>query len=313
MRDYLHILENGNSDVQTFVGNSQTGGASWQVWDKPRGKSMINIQLTGKGGNGGLGVVGAVSLAAGGGGGGSGGQTSITMPLSLLPDQLFLSLGGQSQNVSLTSYVCVGAPATASPFNNVLITAFAGGNGGNALGATPGTVGAAAINASAANMPLGWKFIDSTPLAGQAGVIGAATGAGATLTIPTTGLTITGGTGGAGLGITGSSGSIGGIITGNGIFPTITPSPGGQGTTAPPSDGVNGLQPIEKLFYFYGGTGGGSTHGSATGAGLFASVGGFGGYGCGGGGNGGAFTGTTPRATGDVGLGGPAYCIITCW
>ena len=84
MRDYLHIPENGNSDVQIFVGNSQTAGGSWQVWDKPRGKSMVNIQLTGKGGNGGLGIV--ASPFPGGGGGGSGGQTSITIPLALLPD-----------------------------------------------------------------------------------------------------------------------------------------------------------------------------------------------------------------------------------
>jgi len=312
MRDYLHILENGNSDVQVFIGNSQSAGASWQVWDKPRGKSMVNIQLTGKGGNGGLGAVGANSTAAGGGGGGSGAQTSLTMPLALLPDQLFLSLAGQSQTTTLVSYICVGAPVVATPWNNVLVVAQGGGNGGNAAGATIGALGAAAGAATAATMPLGWKFTDVV-LAGLGGTAGGVSTAPGALAIPVTGQTVMGGCGGGGLPAAAATGTTGGSFTVAGVFPAQNAPAATAVATTPPGNGNNGFQPIEKLFYFYGGTGGGSTHGSATTTGLTGSIGGNGGYGCGGGGNGGSLTGTTARVAGDVGMGGSAYCIITCW
>ncbi len=312
MRDYLHVLENGNSDVQVFIGNSQSAGVSWQVWEKPRGKSMVNIQLTGKGGNGGLGAVGANSTAAGGGGGGSGAQTSLTMPLALIPDQLFISLLGQSQTTTVTSYICVHAPVAATPWNNVLAVAQGGGNGGNASGATPGAAGTAGGAATAATMPLGWKYTNIV-LGGQAGIIGGVAVNGGNLTLPVTGLTVTGGTGGGGLPAAGVNGTTGGAFTVSGIFPAQNAPAATSNAIIPPGNGNNGYQPIEKLFYYYGGTGGGSTFGTATGEGLYASVGGNGGYGCGGGGNGGALTGTPANSAGKVGLGGPAYCVITCW
>lgn len=61
---------------------------------------------------------------------------------------------------------------------------------------------------------------------------------------------------------------------------------------------------------YCGGTGGGSTHGSATGAGLVGARGGAGGRGCGGGGGGGALTGSSQ---GMFGLGGPGQVIIVSW
>lgn len=316
--DTLHIIgQSGNSDVQVFVGNSQAAGVAWQVWEKPRGKSMVNIQLFGKGGNGGLGVVAANSLAAGGGGGGSGGETSITMPLALLPDQLFLSLAGQSQTTTLASYVTVGVPVAITPWNNVLMVANGGGNGGNGAAGVGGAAGAAGAIATVATMPFGWRYADLA-LAGVVGIIGGAAVSGGAFTLPTTGQRLCGGTGGGGLPAAAAAGTTGGSYTitapTTGFPAHNSPDAVAVGTpTVPPGNGNNGYQAIQRFGYFYGGTGGGSTHGTATGAGLVGSVGGNGAYGCGGGGNGGCLTGTPVHPAGDVGLGGPALCIITCW
>jgi hypothetical protein len=312
--DLLHIPSiTGNSDVQIFYGNSQAAGVSWQTWEKPRGKSMVNIQLFGKGGNGGLGVVGANSLAGGGGGGGSGSETSIIMPLALLPDQLYLSLAGVSQTTTLASYITVGVPVAITPWNNVLMIANGGGNGGNAAAGAGGALGAAGAIATVATMPLGWRYADLA-LAGVAGIVGGAAVAGGAYTLILTGQRLCGGTGGGGLPAAAAAGTAGGSYT---ITAPTTGlpahnAPAGVATaTIPPDNGNHGYQAIAG--YFYGGTGGGSTHGTATGAGLVGSVGGNGAPGCGGGGNGGCLTGTPVHPAGDVGLGGPAFCIITCW
>jgi hypothetical protein len=309
MYDISHLpVATGSSDVQVFTGNSVTAGGEWQTWNKPSGKSMLHILLIGKGGNGGTGVVGAVSTAAGGGGGGSGGQTSLTIPLSLVPDRLFLSLAGQSSTTTLASYITV-FPNTVA--NNTLAYAAGGGNGGNAAGATAGAVGAAASAATAALMPLGFAFTKLV-LGGQAGIIGGTTGASAALTLPVTGLIVTGGTGGAGLGATALPGANAGGFTTAGIF-TENPQPGGLGgttATTNPTRGSDGRIVLFPYGYMYGGTGGGATHGSATAGGNTQAAGGNGAWGCGGGGMGGAFTGSTAAV---FSKGGPALAILTCW
>ena len=293
---------NGAAQVYYFSGLGQTLGLL-TPWPKPRGKSMIDILLVGPGGNGGAGAIGANSTAAGGGGGGSGGQTRLTMPLHLLPDTLYLSVmpGGSST----TSRVSISPTTTA---NDQLMVANAGGNGGNAAGATAGAAGAAGAIATVANMPLGWAF--ATVLAGQAGIIGGTTVAGGALTLPLTGLLVTGGTGGGGLPAAATTGTNGGSITPAGSFLGLFPGLGPTVATTPAGSGNGGFRPIPNMPYGYGGTGGGSTHGSATGAGLVQSSGGNGAPGCGGGGSGGALTGST---AGVVGQGGPAFCIITVW
>lgn len=302
----------GNADVFYFVGSSIAAGSDWITWEKPRGKSMVDILLVGRGGNGGAGAIGAASTAAGGGGGGSGSQTRLTMPLALLPDYLYLSLAGVSSTVTPASYITLGlkltAGAGAPTANDTLMIANAGGIGGNAAGATAGAVGAAGGIATAGTMPIGWAY--ATALAGQAGIIGATTAAGGALALPVTGLLVTGGTGGAGVGAAGSTGSAGGNITGTGIFPTVLGGLAAGSQTAPPGNGQSGFRPVAGLMYGLGGTGGGSTGGASTGGGLVQSSGGNGAPGCGGGGSGGAFTGSTAGA---VGLGGPAFCIITVW
>jgi hypothetical protein len=160
-------------------------------------------------------------------------------------------------------------------------------------------------------MPLGFAY--ATSIAGNLGTVG---GAGTTvgtvglpLSIPVTGLLVTGGTGGGACPTTVGAGTAGGLITVSGFLP---PHPGGTGgaTTVPPSDGVGGYRPMPNFIYGLGGTGGGGVGSNATTTGLVQSKGGSGALGCGGGGMGGAFTAS---AAGQVGLGGASFCIITCW
>jgi hypothetical protein len=264
---------NGATDVQIFYGNSPIAGQQWQTWAKPRGKTMLDILLIGKGGNGGTGVVGANSTAAGGGGGGTGSQTRLLIPLYLIPDILYLSLAGISATTTLASYITIQpslAAAGGVPVaNNILAFAGGGANGGNAAGATAGSAGAAGGIATAATMPLGWAY--ATALAGYAGVIGGTTGVAPTWTqsaTAVTGLLVTPGTGGGGLPAAAAAGTLGGPFLTNGLFPLRTAAPAAGANTF--YNGENGYQPIPKLLYLYGGIGSGSTHGSA--GTIFANV-----------------------------------------
>lgn len=270
-------------------------------WLKPRGKSMAHIILVGAGGNGGNGAIGANSAAAGGGGGASGTQTSITVPLWAIPDVLYFVGGSGSISIGLSS-----APV----LQDTLISASYGNNGGNASGATAGAAGAVPTTPSvASNMVLAGPWIENI-IGAQTGIIGGVAVAGAALTLPTSGLLVTGGTGGGGLPAADAAGTNGGAFTVAGIFPAHAGGAGAAAAGTVPGSGGNGYSPIAKLLYGYGGTGGGSTHGTATGAGLQQSSGGNGAPGCGGGGSGGALTGS---AAGVAGLGGPSFCIITTW
>ena len=313
MLDLLHIpVSTGAAEVTQLFGTNTVAGSDFVPWFKPRGKTMINIALFGKGGNGGAGVIGAASTAAGGGGGGSGGQTILEMPLALLPDILYFSLAGRSGVTTLASYVSttpkLTAGAGAPVANDTLMIANGGGNGGNASGATAGIAGTAGAIATNATMPLGWGFAIS--LAGQAGIIAGTTSTAANLILPLTGLLVTGGTGGGGLPAAATAGTHGGNITGAGQFPTILGGQGSATATIAAESGRSGFMPVPKLLFLLGGTGGASTHGTATGAGLTQSNGGPGAPGCGAGGTGGALTASVAGA---VGQGGVAFAIITVW
>lgn len=276
MLDIQHLVtSNRATDVQVFIGNSLTAGGEWQTWVKPRGKTMLHIFLVGKGANGSLGASGT-----GGTGGGSGGQTVLTIPLALLPDRLFLSLGGANVAAAIASYISI-APNTVG--NNTLAIANSGSAGGGAAIATVGT------------MPLGWSYIDSV-LAGQNGTVGTISLPGGDLTLPVTGLMVTGGTAGGG------SANRGGHILGAGVYPQLEGGIAGTAGTA----GTPGSSGMFYLGKFYGGTGGG---GSSTGPATDVS-GGAGSFGCGGGG-GGDPSGTITTNVG--GAGGAALAILTCW
>ena len=203
MLDFSHLPgQYGSADVQMIVGSAVASGNMYQTWQKPRGKSMCNIVLVGRGGNGGTGVIGANSVSAGGGGGGSGAQTSITLPLWAIPDVLYLVLAGQSVGAAFSSsYISTQArlaAGTGTPVaNDTLVVAGNGGNGGNGAAGTAGGGGSGGGIGTAAAMPLGWAWLDAV-IAGQAGIAGGAAVTAATLTLPATGLWVTGGTGGGG-------------------------------------------------------------------------------------------------------------------
>lgn len=313
MLDFSHIpTPNGAAEVYYFEGSAPVTGGTVITWQQPRGKSMIDIFLVGSGGNGGNGAVGANSAAAGGGGGAAGNQARLTMPLALIPNTLYISLvgvggtGGTLSNISIQPKMTAGAGAPTA--NAILMQASSGSAGGNATGATAGSAGTAGSLSGASNMPLGWAY--STVLAGQAGIIGGVAVAGGALTLPVTGIRVTGGTGGGGVPAAAASGTAGGSFTVAGSFPAHAGGATQATATNPGNPGAHGYRPVPGLIYGYGGTGGSSSHGTATGDGLFGGNGGNGAPGCGGGGGGGCLTGGT---AGIGGLGGPAFCIITCW
>ena len=311
MLDFSHPT--GVPETHVITGTTQAVGTDWVAWHKPRGKTMIDILLFGKGANGGLGAVGANSNAAGGAGGGSGSQTRLTMPLCFLPDVLYFSLIGQGPASALASYVAIAMPLSNSTIvsSNILMIANGGTVGGDAVGAVAGVGGPAGVIATAATMPLGWAY--ASALTGATGGTGGTTAAGLNYTLSATGLLVSAGTGGGGLPAAAVAGTYGGSLVPGGVFPNHTGGAAYASATTPPGNGNGGYYPIPKLLTAYSGTGGASTHGTATGAGLYASIGGNGAPGCGGGGNGGSLTGTPPNVAGVVGLGGPAIAFINCW
>ena len=301
-----------NTDVFYATAPSSTQ-RHLQIWHKPRNKTMAQFVLVGCGGNGGNGAIGANSTAAGGGGGGSGGVSILTVPLNFLPPVLYINVmqggGAAASYISVTS----NTPTTSPTASYLLLIANSGGNGGNAAGATAGAAGTAGAVATIANNILaGWGNFNF--MAGQLGIIGGTTVAGGALTLPTSGACTTGGTGGGGLPAAATAGTNGGMI--NGSAQTGSPyeignrlgGVGAAAATTPAGFGTPGV--VLGNHYFLGGTGGGSTHGTATGAGLAQSNGGDGAYGCGGGGSGGALTGS---AAGKTGRGGDSICFITTW
>lgn len=289
------------SDTYSFTGNSVTAGGTWVAWQKPKGKGMCHIFGVGSGGGGGNGAIGAASTAGGGGGGGAASCQTVVIPLMFLPDVLFISVPFGTTAAGLVTYVSVRPEIGASTLH--LISANGGAVGGNASGATVGTAGAAGGITALTNMLWATSFMVSV-----AGIAGAAGNAG--LNPGVSGARTGGGTGGASLGASGAAGAAGGSVT----FPSsISLFPGNSGgigsatATTAPGNGNDGFQ-IQNFGFFYGGTGGGATHGSATGAGLVQASGGNGAFGSGGGGSGGALTGSTP---GTPGKGGNGLVIIT--
>lgn len=306
--DFGHLPSNTKADIQVFAANSKVANEGWSTWSKPRGVSMVQIFALAGGGGGGNAVAGAASTAAGGGGGATGGQTTVVIPAIHLPDLLYLSIGvgGAATLSGVSTRVSISPDNTT---NNSICLVNNGNAGGNAVGATAGAAGSAGGASALSTGPLsGLGFL--TSLAGQNGIIGGTTVPGAALSLPTTGLVITGGAGGGGLPAANTAGSAGGGITGAGVFPTA--AGGAGGTTAPTagSDGSAGMRPLGKLLYFYGGTGGGSSGLTVTPTGSNGGNGGNGAIGCGGGGGGGAFTAST---AGVGGRGGDGIVVIVAW
>lgn len=306
--DTFHTPSPVKGDVQVFTANSPGAAERGFVsWSKPRGCTMAQITVIGAGGKGGSGAVGSNSTAAGGGGGGSAGKTVLLIPLIALPDQLFVSVGHGGTAFANPTFVSL-TPDTVA----LSTVAFAngGGLGGNGVGATAGAAGAAAAAATLANMVLAGLGVFQA-LAGQAGIIGGVASAGGALSLPTTGITCTGGAGGGGLPATATTGTAGGHINASGIYPRVNAGGTQSNASNPGNPGSHGMAyAFRGVPFSQGGAGGGSSHGSATGSGLFGGRGGNGATGSGGGGGGGCLTGGVAGAGGD---GGHGECTIVCW
>ena len=208
--DFFHLPPSQKSDVQVFSPTAYATNVQWQTWEKPRGVSFVHIVAVSGGCGGGAGAVGAVSTAAGGGGGASGQSVVMWVPAWMLPDRLYISVGhggagGVAGAGGLGGYTYIAVHPDSSVVQHLLVMCGVGTGGGAGSGATAGTAGAVASSiavGSALLSGLGAPALASTNLspAGQPGVAGGATGAGNALTLPTTGIFLTGGTGGGGLG-----------------------------------------------------------------------------------------------------------------
>lgn len=336
MLDFSNILINPKADIQFFETGSTAGLSSQeQIWIKPRNKKFAQIICIGAGGGGGggfRGLTGNPNGSSGGGGGGSGAVSVALFNLFFLPDKLFVSVGlggaGASGNTgpgTAGSLSCVKL-FTGTDSNYILMQSN-GGSGGGAAAADTGGAGGAGGAASAINTAfpsgLGFHFlalqnsITNISVAGQTGTAGGPSAGtaqpGVNLTLPTTGIFVTGGTGGGGLGATGATGGKGGSFNGlpSGIFPLHDGGlPGVQSVNNAGQVGSNGIK-VPNLFYFFGGTGGGGAGTSTTpGVAAAGGAGGAGAYGCGGGGGGAGYVGSTGSAGG---RGGNGLVVIASW
>jgi hypothetical protein len=314
MLDFNHILSTPGYDFQQFVGGS--GLIQWQTWRKPRGVKWVYLIGVGGGASGGCGInTGAGS--GGGSGGGSGAQTTVLIPATFVPDILYIHCGvgaigpttsGAVAVQGIPTYVAI-EPDTTLTANMTLLFANAGAAGTAAAAPTTGgTATTAAAAATIANMPLAGRGIYNS-FNGQIGTAGGSNlTAGITYTLPTSGIMVTGGTGGGGS--NGTTAQAGGAFTtstgslGQDFFPGLT---GGIGAVSS-TPATAGSSFISRNFLLnYGGTGGG---GGTNTAGGFAGAGGNGAPGCGGGGSGGA---TSTNNTLKAGDGGPGFVYIISW
>ena len=314
MLDFNHILSNPGYDVQQFYGDSTTTLTQWHTWRKPRGVKWVYLLGVGGGGSGGTGV-NTGTTSGGGAGGVSAAQSSVLIPAMFVPDILYIQAGAGGQGPTTSAaqgtagqptYVSIEPDSTLT--SNMTLLYALGGTVTSATVATTttgGAAGTAPIAATIGNMPLAARGY-YTLLAGVAGATGgSSTTAGTSVTLPATGLMVTGGTGGGGCnGTTGSAGGAFNTVTGS-LGQDFFPALAGGLAAVTSTPGRNGGSFIAKNFMMnYGGTGGG---GATTTSGGTAGAGATGAPGCGGGGSGGGNTTNTTLKAGD---GGPGFVII---
>jgi hypothetical protein len=318
MLDFNHVLTTPGVDIQRFFGISNTfatvagnQAAEWRTWTKPRGVNWVYMIAVGGGSGGTTGTfTGASAASAGAAGGGSGAQSTLLIPAVFVPNQLFIQLGSGGRVTTVVS----GASGQAGGTTMVAVEPAVGVTSGVPniffLVATGGAAsGGGTATTMSGNFPLagrGW----SQNFAGQGG--GAAgttqTGAGGSITLPTTGLMVTGGAGSGGKDVTGATRGAGGAITGVGLGGTLPTHAGGvaAATGVNAGNGIDGR--MVTPYMFYGGSGGGAGGHAATGTGANGGAGGNGGPGCGGGASGPGYS-----TTGLPGWGGDGFVIIISW
>lgn len=297
-QDIFGFTDSQSSDVQVYTTGS---GGSWQVWNRPRGKSMCSMIVIGSGAGGGGGMTGASGTVRGGGaGGGSGAIARCIIPIYFLPDLMYVQVGvggaGGAATVAGTagqrSYISAAPNTTAA---NIVMQSGAAAATGGAAGSTGGSATAgAAETVSTVTLCILAQAGVLTFIAGKIGAIGGVVGGGvgASNTLQTSSFL----NGGAGGGTTPAANTdfAGGTQTGAGIFPTIAGGVSGGATHA------SGGMLLRSPFMSYGGAGGGTSQ-------TTAGNGGAGAIGSGGGGGGGGVTG------GSGGRGGDGLVIIQSW
>lgn len=315
MLDLYNLIDSPGVDVQYFEGGTPgVAYTAFQSWRKPRGASMVYMLAVGPGGGGGT-SNNSGTTCFGASGGGSGAMSVLFVPAPLLPDVLYVQTppGGAgatangSNGLASTNTMILIEQAAGSEPSLTLLSAASGGGGGTGTGFTGGGGGGSAPATSIANTVLagrGYSFF----LAGQAGITGGSPAVNAaSLTIPTTGLIVTGGTGGGSTNAVGGGNSSGPIVApatlGTNWFYSVPGAAAASGAT-PAQNGTPGFK-LPNFMMNYGGTGGG---GASTTTGGLAGAGGAGAPGCGGGGGGGM--GTTNKQVGVGGNGGPGFVLI---
>jgi hypothetical protein len=305
MLDFNNILATPGADIQYFQGPATTTLLQWQTWKKPRGAKFVYMIGVGGGGGGSCGNSAAVSTGGGGAGGSSGGQSTVMIPAMFVPDVLYIQCGqggaGATTSagfgvVGLPTYVCISPYTTISPAGTFLLA-----NGGTVSATAPTTSNGGLAPGAVAAATLGGMCLAgrgfTTLLAGQVGGAGGAANAtGPTVNLPTTGLMVTGGSGGGGVG----SGSGGSIFYSGSLGADFLPTLQGGAFGGRVAD--SGF--IARNFLMnYGGTGGAAGGGSSQG-----TAGADGAPGSGGGGGGGASNSFPTIAP--AGSGGPGFVYI---
>jgi hypothetical protein len=332
MLDFNHVLSTPGLDLQSFIAvnsavpSTGSGGQQWQTWRKPRGCKFVYMIGVGGGASGGTGT-NTATTSGGGGGGGSGAQAAVMIPAFMVPDVLYIQCGhggrqpaalvaGAAGVAGIVTYISI-EPFTTNPTTNDLFLIAPGGSGGTAATtAVAGGAGLGGIAPTIATMPLAGRGFFSL-FNGQNGSSGGGVpGNGANVTIPTTGVMVTGGSGGGGKSATvfGTGGTIttptGGVSTGStDFFPlSITAAVAAAGAT-PAGIGRDGII-VRNMIMNLGGAGGGSA--SETSGGI-AGAGGNGAPGCGGGGAGGSSVTAGVTTLARPGNGGDGFVLIASW
>lgn len=299
MPDYFGLPDNSERS-QWF---NYTG--SWQVWNKPRGITMVHMLCIGpgQGGAGGYSAGGA-TYAGGGGGGSPGGMSSLVIPAAFLPDILYIyaaggGLGGIAGSAAGT------VPTALSAISAYPVAAALGQAGSAYLWSSAAQGTAPGAGTSSGTSPGGTVTTVWTPVNGflaTAGTFSAAVGFGGGQSgTPPAAINFYYssclGLGNAGAITTGSVNFAGGgfVFQSSEVFlPTVNGGAAGGGR------GQDGFA-IRQPMCFIGGAGGGSNFSGTGGAG------GNGAIGCGGGGGGGGVVG------GAGGNGGPGLGVVTAW
>ena len=284
-------------DLYNIADNSQRTQVFYNsgYYNIPKNATNVMIVAIGAGGGGGNGFSNTAGTARGGGGGGGAGSiTRVILPISIITEQLFITVGtGGAANTAGTTTSVDCARGTNTLMTRLLIAnGGSGGANGTNIAAGGGGAGGATSSFTTFNLSHYGNYSSS---GSQAGGNGGSQNGGAGVTISygvSAGFPTTSGAGGGGIG-TANTPFAGGDITGIGFVPT---NPGATTVTLTGNTGIFSLTPFRSV----GGSGGASS----------ATVGGNGGngnIGSGGGGGGAGVTGGTG------GRGGDGLVIISWW